>query len=513
MGILPRSHATSNITAIAVVNKRRNVYAPFSYVEAHGYGILVVHSIPELIKAMTIARPKAVLLSWNLKGIDLKKMYTLLSDRFKIPCIVFPEELTRQTNKTLMASGITDFLLSPVSGPSLLMRLRAFATAEKKARAALFQTDEPLENLDWDQKTNPANPHEKNWHGKNGWTKNFGGYYFFKGAKVPKYNAKEKKWYDENGLETGSQVRFIKSDSKRVANEFEAALSKQLDAGFDSGLVADEMAGIYLNLIEPVEPAILGNGQMEEFGDFLAEVKSDVAEKQFPLDEKDVDLQPVSTTENQDHLSLLARAVKFSYLKNAQIYLHKFNESTEVSKITLSTISSPRFHGYLICVTATDEHQAATMQKANDVIVDEMGSFGEVVMTPIQVMQLEVDQVNFLEWARLESDFFVTSKMTGIAMAFFSCPYNAELEERDDRFALMIERDLTPGAKISFDLYMHMPKNKKYLKYLKRGQVFSHEMRDKFMVSGVKELHVDSAEINSFYSYAAENFLQSTLRK
>jgi DNA-binding NarL/FixJ family response regulator len=530
------------VRILVVINSQKSLSAALSFIEKQDYEVKYTHQVIDMVKSLGSHKPHVVLLSWNLKGVDVKKVYRLLTQRFKITCIVFAEETNKRTTSTMMNSGIPHFLLSPVNGPNIHTRIQSLLRPKYKRTRPIKSTlklsqNIPVEStlvpsgIKWEETQDPQDPYKKIWKGTSTEKENYGGIFFFKGPKPPSYDSKKKQWTDSEG----STIFFEKNDLGQVysmdnEDSPEGLLSSQetfSEENISSFLV--ELEGQKNSpgktemwpLTEEQKPDSKDDRtRSKEIKNFSIEQTSDSTDFGSVTQTAPMSIGPGQLSEADTNLqvgkngkvdSVLAKAIKLTYTRCANTLQSPIDVETKVTKVTVCTIDSPRFCGYLVCVSSIDDHQSLFMKRMNGILKEELSYLGEVILKPMNVLEIEMLPTFFLTWAREKSDFYVTSKKTGLGLAFFSAPDLPEPEVVQDPAVLGIstEKHLVPDTEILFDVFIHLPKNQKYLRYLKKGQTFSVSISSKFAKYAVDSLYVQKDQRQDLLTYWAKNFLTS----
>jgi hypothetical protein len=74
-------------------------------------------------------------------------------------------------------------------------------------------------------------------------------------------------------------------------------------------------------------------------------------------------------------------------------------------------------------------------------------------------------------------------------------------------------KDLKPQTKVKFNLFIHLPKNNKFLRYLKNGDTITDKHTQKFEKHNVKNLHIKKDEVTNFKEYFAANQINDIIKK
>lgn len=552
----------SQIRTLVAINQRKNLEGPLTHLERNYYQLHLVNRIPDLIKGLQTHRPQIVLLSWNLKNTDVKKVYRLLTQKFHLICIVFAEDNSTRTTASLMSSGIPDSLLSPVSGPSIHMRIQSKLAPRLRPRkralapADLFkkQTSVPKEkiprNLEWKDVTDKNG--ERCWQGMGPSSeKDAGGVYIFKGPTRPVYDKIKQEWNIEDSkggvfmqerppskefsiVQEGAQSKEYKMTTTTASGEMMEATQSgpeptPLDSNFDWDAALKDAENEISDVVKDVP--------LEAVGDIIEEkpdekninvIQHKPAPKELKIkkekekdEEKDGGLGNIIAISRDIHSrnpqkgeSILAQCLRNALTKFPGPAKPALNEKAPVSKMTVCTVNSERFCGYMVCVSFDNKFQKEYMKELMFHLQEEMKNVGETLSGPMNILEFEIGAVPFGPWAESKADFTIASRKAGLSLAFFSTGGQPQVIEGQDESVLGIslEKDIVGDTPVLFNVYIHLPKNDKYLLYLNSGQVFTTSTIEKFLTFGVKTVFIRKTEKELFLTYCARNFINSSLK-
>jgi hypothetical protein len=555
--------AMSQIRTLVAINNRKNLEGPLTHLERNYYQLHLVNRIPDLIKGLQIHRPQIVLLSWNLKNTDVKKVYRLLTQKFHLICIVFAEDSGTRTTASLMSSGIPDSLLAPVSGPSIHMRIQSKLAPRLRPRKRavapqdLFKKPVPVPaekvpaSLEWKDVTEKGN--EKTWAGtSSAQEKETGGVYYFKGPNPPVYDKVKQEWnvgdkskggifMQERGpaskefsiVQEGLQGKEYKMTTNTASGEMMEATQSgpepttPLDNNFDWDAALkeaeDEISAVVKEAVETAAPEISQEKLDEKNLHFVHHNHENKKDPKGKKEEaKDSGLGNIIAISRDIHSrnpqageSVLAQCLRAALTKFPGTAKQTVaNEKTPVSKMTVCTVNSERFCGYMVCVSFDNKFQKEYMKELMFHLKEEMKMVGENISNTMSILEFEIGATPFGPWAESKADFTIASRKAGLSLAFFSTKGEPQVIEGQDESVLGIalDKDIVGDTPVLFNVYIHLPKNDKYLLYLNSGQVFTTSTIDKFLGYGVKTVFIRKTEKELFLTYCARNFINSSLK-
>ncbi len=549
----------SQIRTLVAINQRRNLEGPLTHLERNYYELHLVNRIPDLIKGLQIHRPQIVLLSWNLKNTDVKKVYRLLTQKFHLVCIVFAEDNGTRTTASLMSSGIPDALLAPVSGPSMHTRIQSKLAPRlrprKRAQAPpdIFKQlyEVPKEKipptLEWSEVTDKNG--EKSWQSISAsQDKEDRGIYIFKGPSRPIYNKIKQEW--NTGPKGGIFMQERAPESKELSITQEGLQGKDykmttttssgemmeatqsgpeatpLDNNFDWDAALKEAEKDISDVVKdaPAEiPSERSNEKTDEKNPTLiqqgqTEKKDSKTKKQEVQDSGLGNIiaitRDIHSRNPQAGESVLAQCLRAAITKSPGVPKTVVNEKAPVSKMTVCTVNSERFCGYMVCVSFDNKFQKDYMKELMFHLQEEMKTVGESLTGNMNILEFEIGAVPFGPWAESKADFTIASRKAGLSLAFFSTKGQPQVIEGQDESVLGIalDKDIVGDTPLLFNVYIHLPKNDKYLLYLNSGQIFTTNTIDKFLGYGVKTMFIRKTEKELFLTYCARNFINSSLK-
>jgi hypothetical protein len=180
------------------------------------------------------------------------------------------------------------------------------------------------------------------------------------------------------------------------------------------------------------------------------------------------------------------------------------------------TINSPRFTGYMIAATSQNRPvDEAFLKILQERLLHFLKDAGENPIDDESTLQLNLRQVEFQDWALEYADFLAQSTVgeDQVSMAFFpNAKTRVELEPSAAEDMLQIElSELRDNVPVEFDLYIYMPENQKFLRYIPTGRIFFGDQRSRLLNSGVAKMHLRKDNIAGVKKYRVQNFLNDKI--
>ena len=186
-----------------------------------------------------------------------------------------------------------------------------------------------------------------------------------------------------------------------------------------------------------------------------------------------------------------------------------------ISNMACIIVESSRFSGYLI--TAMGKNKVidqAFITKIQNRLLNFLKEHGEKG-TNGESRNLQLKQVPFTPWAAEKAEFMRKSTHLGeeVAMAFFPRTeiYADFGVSPDEEMAAVQISEFSGNTEVNFNIYVHLPKNNKYVLYTPRGGIFYGIQKDRLSSQGISHLHILKAEMKDLNIYRAENYLNETI--
>ncbi|MEK2644755.1 hypothetical protein [Bdellovibrio sp. BCCA] len=236
--------------------------------------------------------------------------------------------------------------------------------------------------------------------------------------------------------------------------------------------------------------------------------------KKNRLTPEQVENDPQATKKDSIILRGTKEALENSCLKTTSETAQGIEASTNVSCIV---IESSRFSGYLVTAMGKDKSlDAEFIGKIRERLFRFLRNNGEDIRDG-DSMDLEIREVPFEDWALQYAEFLRKSIHNGneVAMAFFpraDIKSNCGDSAAEEMASIHVD-ELTGDVAVEFNVYIHLPRNNKYVLYTPRGGVFYHTQKERLQSQGISQLHILKGDIKDLDKYRAQNFLNEKIQE
>ncbi len=178
-----------------------------------------------------------------------------------------------------------------------------------------------------------------------------------------------------------------------------------------------------------------------------------------------------------------------------------------VKELTCVLVTSDRFSGYVITARAFNKDTEAhfledLLQHIKPLMDDSTGPYdlGEIVTVPIT-------NVDLRSWMESESEYCQFDFLDGEEVAIAFLPTNAKDFKRfiefDHSMLKITVDELIENMQMPSDLYIYLPKNNKFIRYVKQG--------DSLRSSNIEFLFLKKSDQKYWSAQFASDFLKSSL--
>lgn len=178
-------------------------------------------------------------------------------------------------------------------------------------------------------------------------------------------------------------------------------------------------------------------------------------------------------------------------------------------------IESTNFRGFLVAAMGKnrklDEELLMAVQTKLTEVLQQEGA----IIDDSKPMDIKIRPVNFEEWAIDKAEFLKKSIHDGneVAMAFF--PINKTSPQfgesvAQDMLSIDID-DLANDVPVSFDVYIHLPANNKYILYTPKNGLFLSSQKERLKAKGIDKMHAKKDTVEEIKKYHAENSLNNSI--
>jgi DNA-binding response OmpR family regulator len=530
------------LNVLIIAHKQSQLASAAAFLSRRGVPCTVKSNIKDGIQFITTQKATLVFLSWNLPNSNILKTHQLLTQNFKVECVVFAERPDGKTAAELTGSRLPEIMQAPVSGPGLYMRIQKLLKA-KEDLAKGEKTAGPKTNNSQDSnhsdkivlKSSKAGEKDNDTFvnlGSNQ-NKNKSGIINFQS-----HNAK----YSEEDYET--------EDNDPNANDISMYLDQLNDEPIhgewnEEGLKADNMqdstsqgdlSNTEIEALNSEERKSRSNKKEISYGSVVNVAKKNQATKNSwrnsyePGKPNEVATPGYEQTKQKEALiidfkprqgikdseSILAQKTFEAIEKSVRPAYEDYAPVDKVSKAKIFNIHTPRFRGYLIFVVPMfnefERSVVASIRTNLEALLKEQNEY----LLYFEELNIDLEQTDFLGWAQENAEFFVQTvdHKTEIICAYYpQDPSLPKVTEKYNKMATINIKDLKLNSKTNFNLYIHLPKNNKFVCYMKPGEVITEKHKNKFEKHKMDNLHIRNEEVTSFKEYFVSYQIQDIISK
>lgn len=498
------------IKVLVLINENSPVLPALQYLKKRNYELRLCHKLMDGINELNKFKPDILLLSWNLKKTDIKKVHSLICNKFPVTCFVIGEDNTSKNTALMLAANLPNTVMPPLGGANIHTRIQAAIQRERghynknlgeyKQRKSRDVTtlggqdylrpkrSEIPKEATWSIRVGSHNPENQIWETIL-YKDNEAQYYYYKGAEPPE------KWLEKPDDHLDTKHFVFMSNREATTDLLSAFQNYSEDNDFSSDHAAPTSQGSFVDKNVP----------KSESGGLLTSTSPN---------SKEISLQssPLNTPAKAGSKSLLEKSLNVAIELAMQNDLKTFEAPIHIDTIhnvSVLVIKSPNFKGYLVSGQADNVCNTSLMKKVFHHLHLEMKRQGETLNSLAGVLELQLEPISFRDFAKERADFTVTSQagQNELMFAYLPTPELPQHFEADELNAVDISL-FEKNKLIHFDIFLYMPKNSKHIRYLKTGSTFSNDAFERLKEFNVKQLFIKKSDENLFFAYCAKLHLE-----
>jgi len=380
--------------------------------------------------------------------------------------------------------------------------------------------------------------------------------YYFKGAQIPVYNKESKSW---DGIDNDTSIMkqgdlsaqslvalqsstIITEDSSPVdlnlGKDIESLKNELFDASKTEDEESIELSPVFAPLTadrnDDIDPSVLN-----EFSDNTNATDAEVNPDFNEVSDFEENTEANNLNDTNERSPQTKKYFKNDTVSNVQTYVTKEKQSILVQSVRDSfdlyaiatsvipieiglftnilaiQIKTSRYRGYLIFFSATDKPNQEWVEQVFKLIQTKMKDYGEPIK-PAVTMQFAVPAIDFVKWREGEAEFIITAthKADKYAVAFLPISEIPIATDNNNSKvdSISLGSYIVGDSELLFDLYLHLPKNDKFILYLKKNDIITQNNLSKLLKFGIKTVYVKHEERHLFFAYCARNRIISSTK-
>ncbi len=518
-----------SLKILALVNENSPTAPALEYLRKRGHRLEIRNNLMEGVHQLSLFKPDILLLSWNLKNTDIKRVYPIITSKFNTLCFIIGEDNNNQTTTQLMSSGIPNIVYPPVGGINLFSRIKSAIeiAIETVSTAQRIDKGQISKGAQWNIRLHADKPYDQIWEAVNSKpesTTATAEYLYYKGEN-PQHDL-----FTENPSTTKALSEVLAFD-KPASQEVLLLISKRGDENEKPSAsikgpswqfsmkpnvenLAPSIDGEFVKQIEAAmsykgEEPIIEQSDVTQSNAIISSSSSHVVNGQSVTETHSVETR-LGRPKNENQL--LEVGMQTAIILALESEFENFDGPIlidQVSQFSVSIIKSQKFNGYLISGQSNDLTNPELMKKVFENLQNEMQKHGESLSILGACLELELKPISFKELAKHQAEFVMNSRQGSNEISFAYLPVETLPPAFANEEITSIERHFfIENRTLLFDVYLHLPKNQKYVYFLKRGASFSSDATRRLDGFGIKKLSIKKADEKLFYSYCVRNHIE-----
>ena len=439
-----------------------------SYLSGYKTKIWTASSMPEAVKKIEERGIDVVLLSINMPNVEIEKVYIALNSKYKMPTVVFAEEINTATTNRISIMPVKHKIVPPNHNVKFLREIVTLLSAETtekravKTESLLPRGAKPTDGKDRPKSDserwiclNPDNPDPTQYTfklipGRNA-SVSLVRYYWI-GDKAPTDPEAKGQMY-----ESGRTIQYTTRD------------------GVKAQMTAAEAATVEAQVIQMGEPA---RDQLETI-----EV---------------CDVEPTN---------LIEKCLK----EAADVVAADGNgpaaTEADAQRFLITLVKTTISEGFVVANVGVDEiYSLSAFSELIDIFRANLRKAGVSATEISPPIFFEQSALDFIPWLRANSYYLVSAQTPQLP---FTCVLvrasldDVVLELKDEHMYALPSSVLHPQINITFDLHLRLEANNKYVLYKRAGTEITPTIIKSLETHGIEKLYVRATDKNLYYAYHA----------
>ncbi len=468
-----------------------------------------VESTSDLKKALVgiLTRPiYCILVTVDHKNSKCLRLPDIIRQTVKIPVILFGESFALPGTKGLRSSTHPYILFPPVSGPAIERMLLKIEKDLVKASEVVGPKKSILDG-----------------HG------------------AP--SDKDEAVYNSR---SGGRNDFNVADIVQIFEGADSATMKSAEAGINqaiSGSSSDTVGIGGLNEAEEAnQTAKIGNGSLMDQDQFGNQATSAAGNNALGSRSQEGPGNGASSSQtsgpnsslifnsdanssanrllNEAQKSILIRGAEHALSAAATVKESKKSQTTSkasvCSRINCFEIQTEKFSGFVVVAFGVEADDGVHFNEAlRENLANYLRDAGMAISID-DLVALKLNKVSFEDWSLEEAAFLrkSVSNKDEIAIAFFPSSQKLaplEIVSSTEMFKFELN-EIRSDCRMEFDFYLHLPANKKYVRYVTKDGLIEEKQLARLQVGGVEHVYVPKQSQNDITRYRIQNFLNDKIK-
>ncbi|HEX4924272.1 MAG TPA: hypothetical protein VFV50_09300 [Bdellovibrionales bacterium] len=132
-------------------------------------------------------------------------------------------------------------------------------------------------------------------------------------------------------------------------------------------------------------------------------------------------------------------------------------------------------------------------------------------------LEITIEQVDFIDWGKVETEFLALDQFGDDQLGIAFLPGEDIIPEASrsaENHMLAVDMEcIVPDIPITFDIYVYLPVNKKYIRYVKKGQRIDPKQVERLLGYNNEHFHIAREDLKNFKAYCAANYINVRIKE
>lgn len=213
--------------------------------------------------------------------------------------------------------------------------------------------------------------------------------------------------------------------------------------------------------------------------------------------------------------SILAES-SIKALESVAVRGEEMNEIRNTKRLGVIPVKTPTTKGVLLVAMGDNKGVGEVLLKElKEKLMHHLRLRGQD-LTSHGDLEIMIDEVDFVDWGKVETEFMALDQIGNdqVGVAFLSGDdIIPEVSQSAEAHMLAVDLEcILPDAAITFDIYIYMPTNKRYIRYVKKGQRIDPSQIERLRNFETEYFHIRKEDLKNFQAYCAANYINVLIR-
>jgi DNA-binding response OmpR family regulator len=134
----------TNTSVLFISTETKSISTVIKYLEEQRIEVTVMSDLSNIVAVLKQSKFNAIFISWNLPGVSVPKLYSLLANDLKYLCVVYSENGPKMSTLRMINTRIPNLIFPPLSPTNVHKRLESLLRKQASNESAFQLRKQPV---------------------------------------------------------------------------------------------------------------------------------------------------------------------------------------------------------------------------------------------------------------------------------------------------------------------------------------------------------------------------------